>query len=98
MLHGQKNQLNAFLALGWYIGYNGIIFKLNLDNVIKETPLDRILLETDSPYLTPPNAGTERNEPIFVKHVAEKIAEIKQVSFEEVARQTVENTRKVFGI
>ena len=95
---GNKNQLNAFLALGWYIGYNGIIFKLNLDNVIKETPLDRILLETDSPYLTPPNAGTERNEPIFVKHVAEKIAEIKQVSFEEVARQTVENTRKVFGI
>ena len=95
---GNKNQLNAFLALGWYIGYNGIIFKLNLDNVIKETPLDRILLETDSPYLTPPNAGTERNEPIFVKHVAEKIAEIKQVSFEEVARQTRENTRKVFGI
>jgi len=40
----------------------------------------------------------KRNEPIFVKHVAEKIAEIKQVSFEEVARQTVENTRKVFGI
>ena len=93
---GNKNQLNAFLALGWYIGYNGIIFKLNLDSVIKETPLDRILLETDSPYLTPPNAGTERNEPIFVKHVAEKIAEIKQVSFEEVSRQTTDNTKRVF--
>ena len=95
---GNKDQLNAFLALGWYIGYNGIIFKLNLDRVIKETPLDRILLETDSPYLTPPNAGTERNEPIFVKHVAERIAEIKQVPFEEVARQTTENAKKVFGI
>lgn len=95
---GNKDQLNAFLALGWYIGYNGIIFKLNLDRVIKETPLDRILLETDSPYLTPPAAGVERNEPIFVKHVAEKIAEIKQVPFEEVARQTTENAKKVFGI
>ena len=95
---GNKTQLRAFLALGWYIGYNGIIFKLNLDDVIKETPPDRILLETDSPYLTPPNVGAERNEPIFVKHVAEKIAELKQISFEEVARQTTENAKKVFRL
>jgi TatD DNase family protein len=95
---GNKTQLQSFLALGWFIGYNGIIFKLNLENVIKETPLDRILLETDSPYLTPPQAGAERNEPIYVKYVAEKIAEIKQVSFEEVARQTTENAKRVFGL
>ncbi|MFY9457403.1 MAG: TatD family hydrolase [Candidatus Spechtbacterales bacterium] len=95
---GNKTQLKSFLALGWYIGYNGIIFKLDLVDVIKDTPLDRILLETDSPYLTPPIAGSGRNEPIFVKHVAEKIAEIKQVSFEEVARQTTENAEKVFRL
>lgn len=95
---GNRTQLKSFLALGWYIGYNGIIFKLDLEGVIKETPLDRILLETDSPYLTPPQAGVERNEPILVKHIAEKIAEIKQVSFEEVARQTTENAKKVFRI
>lgn len=95
---GNKTQLRSFLALGWYIGYNGIIFKLNLQDVIKETPLDRILLETDSPYLTPPAAGAERNEPVFVKHVAEKIAELKQVSLDEVARQTTANAKEVFRI
>lgn len=95
---GNNTQLRAFLALGWYIGINGIIFKLNLDDVIKNIPLDRILLETDSPYLTPPVAGIERNEPSFVKYTAERIAEIKQVSVEEVARQTTENAKKVFRL
>lgn len=103
---GNKTQLKAFLALGLYIGYNGIIFKLNLDEVIKATPLDRMLLETDSPYLTPPTPAERlakegispagRNEPIFVKHIGERIAELKQVPFEEVARQTTENAKRVF--
>ena len=95
---GNKNQLRSFLALGWYIGYNGIIFKLNLETVIKDTPLDRILLETDSPYLTPPMAGVERNEPAFVTYIAEKIAELKQVSLDEVARQTTANAKEVFRL
>jgi len=117
---GNKSQLNAFLALGFYIGYNGIIFKLNLDNVIKETPLDRILLETDSPYLIPPmgegpsttargaqsGAASQelggqignRNEPVNVKYIAERIAQIKDVSFDGVARQTTENAMRVFRI
>lgn len=95
---GNKTQLKAFLALGWYIGYNGIIFKLGLEDVIKATPLDRILLETDSPYLTPPVIGSQRNEPINVRYVAERIADIKQVSFEEVAKQTTENAQRVFRL
>lgn len=95
---GNKTQLKAFLTLGWYIGYNGIIFKLGLEDVIKATPLDRMLLETDAPYLTPPTVGADRNEPIYVKNVAEKIAKIKQVSFEEVAKQTTENARRVFRL
>jgi TatD DNase family protein len=95
---GNKTQLKAFLALGWYIGYNGIIFKLNLEEVIKATPLDRILLETDSPYLTPPVLGDVRNEPMNVQYVAEKIAEVKQVVVEEVARQTTENAKRVFRL
>jgi len=105
---GNKTQLKAFLALGWYIGFNGIIFKLDLDDVIKQTPLDRILLETDSPYLTPPlppevlakegmPAGA-RNEPVFIKHVAEKVSEIKGIPFDEVARQTTENAKRVFRL
>jgi len=95
---GNKNQLNAFLALGYYIGYNGIIFKLSLDKVIKETPLDRMLLETDSPYLIPPDAKMDRNEPVNVEYVAERISQIKEVSIEEVARQTTENAKKVFRL
>jgi len=95
---GNKKQLKAFLALGYYIGYNGIIFKMNLKDVIKETPLDRILLETDSPYLTPPQFGEARNTPSNVKYVAEKIVEAKGVSLEEVARQTTENAIKVFKL
>ena len=105
---GNKTQLKAFLALGWYIGYNGIIFKLNLDEVIEQTPLDRLLPETDSPYLTPPTpkealakegvpAG-ERNEPRFVEFIAKRISEIKQTSFDEVARQTTENAKRVFRL
>ncbi len=95
---GRKTHLRAFLTLGWYVGYNGIIFKMNLDDVIKETPLDRILLETDSPYLTPPQLGDIRNEPLNVKYIAEKIAEAKQVPIEEVARQTTENAKRVFRL
>jgi TatD DNase family protein len=95
---GNHNQLHAFLALGFYIGVNGIIWKMNLKRVLEETPLDRILLETDSPYLTPPSLGDARNEPLNVRAVAEKIAEIKGVSVEEVARQTTENARKIFRI
>ena len=95
---GDVNSLRAFLALGYYIGYTGIIFKLNLDEVIKETPLDRMLLETDAPYLTPPALPDARNEPLNVRYVAHRIAELKGVSLEEVALQTTINARKVFRI
>lgn len=66
--------------------------------VIKNTPLDRILIETDCPYLAPMPHRGERNEPAFVKHVAEKIAELKGVSFEKIEKATSENARKLFGI
>lgn len=66
--------------------------------VIKNTPLDRILIETDCPYLAPVPRRGERNEPMFVKHVAEKIAELKGISFEEVEKVTSENARKLFGV
>ncbi len=76
-------------------------FKLDepeIFNVIKNTPLDRILIETDCPYLAPVPHRGERNEPSFVKHVAEKIAEIKGVSFKETEKATSENAEKLFGV
>jgi len=60
--------------------------------------LERILLETDCPYLTPTPHRGERNEPLYIKLVAEKIAEVKGIKLEKVAQQTVKNTRELFGI
>lgn len=76
-------------------------FKLDepeIFNVIKNTPLDRILIETDCPYLAPMPHRGERNEPSFVKHVAEKIAEIKGTSIEKTEKATSENAGKLFGV
>ena len=97
-----------FLELGFYIGFTGIITyykdkselgnKPEIYNVIKNMPLDKILIETDCPYISPvPKRGT-RNEPLFVKYVAEKIAHIRNTSFEEIEKATSENAIKLFNI
>jgi len=94
---GSWEQAEKYLELGFYIGLNGIIFKLNLDEIISKIPLEKILVETDCPYLTPPQASG-RNEPIFVKYVSEKIAELKKISFDEVSEKTTENAKKLFRL
>jgi TatD DNase family protein len=96
---GRWSQAEEYFKLGFLISFNGIItFARDYDKVIKNAPLERIMIETDCPYLTPiPHRG-KRNEPSFVKYVAEKIAEVKGISFEEVAQITTENARKLFGI
>lgn len=95
---GNWIEAQKYMDLGFYLGINGIIFKFDIDEVIKKAPLDKLLLETDCPYLTPPAAGVERNEPIFVKYVARRIAELKGISFEEVASATTKNAKELFGI
>jgi len=104
---GSWEEARQYMDLGFHIGLNGIIFKLNLDEVIKNTPLDKILVETDCPYLTPLPAvalakagpqGHMRNEPIFVKHVIQKIADLKGTSFQEVSDKTTQTARKLFRI
>ena len=95
---GKWQEAQEYLGMGFYLGLNGIIFKLNLDKIIKKIPLERILVETDSPYLTPPRAGEERNEPLFVKYVVEKIAEIKGVDYAKIAEITTQNAQNLFQI
>ncbi len=99
---GTAEDLQAYLAMGFYISYNGIItFKKKaeqLKNLVKITPLDKILLETDCPYLTPEPHRGQRNEPSYVKYVAEKVAELKNVSVEEVAEITTDNAKKLFNL
>lgn len=96
---GTFEEAQQYIDLGFYIGINGIIFKFNIDKVIKKVPLDKILVETDCPYLTPPVEGKDnRNEPIFVKHIIQKIADLKGTNFQEVAEKTTENAKELFKI
>ena len=96
-LHEAKSIVNA----GMYLGFTGIITFPKTDEltyIIKETPLDKILIETDSPYLTPQEHRGKRNEPIYVMEVAQKIAEIKGIKVEELIKQVWENSKKLFKI
>lgn len=94
---GTWDQAQKYLEMGFYLGLNGIIFKMDIDNIIKKSPLDKILVETDCPYLTPiPMQG--RNEPSYIKYVVEKIAKIKELSYNEISRATTENAKELFKI
>jgi TatD DNase family protein len=95
---GSWDEAQKYLELGFYLGINGIIDKLNLDEVIKKCPLDKILTETDCPYLTPKAEGDKRNEPIFVKHVIQKIADLCGLTFDQVASATTQNAKRLFKI
>ncbi len=82
-----------------YISFSGMVtFKSWKDvEAVEKVPADRILVETDSPYLAPVPHRGKRNEPSFVVHVAERIAEIRGVSFEQLSRETTENAIRCFG-
>ena len=96
---GKLSQAEKLIEMGFYLSFNGLItYARDYDKVIKKIPLENILLETDAPYLAPIPYRGERNEPAYVKYVAEKIAEIKGVSFNEVAKQTTKNARELFNI
>ncbi len=94
---GSWEEAQKYLEMGLYLGFNGIIFKLNLDEVIEKAPLDKILVETDCPYLTPPQENG-RNEPLYIKHIVGKIAKIKNLRYEEITEITTENAKKLFKI
>lgn len=111
MLRGQFHSFSGDLGmakkcveLGFHISFTGnLTYKPNdktktAYEIVKQTPLENMLLETDSPYLPPVPFRGKRNESAFVKHTAEKIAELKNISVEEVARVTTENAKKLYGI
>ena len=97
---GGPGLLRAGLDLGHYVSFSGMITFKNwrLDHAILETPLDRILIETDSPYLAPVPHRGKRNEPAFVRFVAERLAVVRGVPLEEIIAATGENARRVFGL
>jgi TatD DNase family protein len=98
---GNYEAASAYLDLGFYLSFTGIITFKNaepLREVVRKVPLERIFVETDSPYLTPVPHRGKRNEPAYVRFVAETIAKVKGVELAEVARVTSENVKKLFRI
>jgi len=85
----------------YYFGVGGVITFKNakkLVEAVSKIPLERLVIETDAPYLTPTPFRGKRNNPIYVEYIARKIAEIKNVSYEEVVRVTTENAKAIYGI
>jgi TatD DNase family protein len=98
---GSHEAACAYLDLGFYLSFTGIITFKNaepLRDVLRQVPLERIFVETDSPYLTPVPHRGKRNEPAYVKLVAEVVAKVKGVSLEEVAETTTRNVQGLFRI
>jgi TatD DNase family protein len=98
---GDAATAEACLAMGLYISFAGMLTYKNAQNirdVARQVPVDRLLVETDSPYLAPvPNRG-KRNEPAFVVHTAAVLAETKGMRLEEIAKHTTHNAQQLFGL
>ena len=85
---------------GFYLGIGGVLTykKSGLAEVLEKIDLNHMVLETDSPYLTPVPFRGKRNESSYLKYVAAKLAEVKNVTIEEVAAITTSNAEKIFGL
>lgn len=99
---GSLDDAKKLLALGFYFTFGGLItFNRSFDEIIKFIPLERILLETDAPYVAPAPYRGQRNEPIYIIETAKKMAEIKGIvtadPFEEIVKQTTNNAAVVFN-
>ena len=96
---GTIEDARNYQSLGFYLGLNCILtFSKELQMVISETPLSQIVIETDAPYLTPPPHRGKRNEPAYVPIIAEHIAELHNISVDEVAEATTYNASRLFNL
>jgi len=98
---GDYNLAMELIAMGFYISIPGTVtYKkaLQVQDVAARIPLERLLLETDAPFLAPVPKRGKRNEPVFVIHTAQKIAELRKIEYEEVGLQTSRNAIKLFAL
>ncbi|MGM0214793.1 TatD family hydrolase [Enterococcus sp. AZ109] len=98
---GDDEWAKRFLDLGMHISFSGVVTFKNAPNVqaaAKIVPLDKILVETDAPYLAPMPYRGKRNEPGYTRYVAEKVAELREMPLEEIAKHTTENAHRLFRI
>ena len=96
---GTVNDVKDLLDLGFYFTFGGVItFVHDYDKAVKIIPIDRILSETDAPYVTPTPYRGKRNEPVYVIEVVKKLSELKGISTEMMAAQILKNAKRAFGI
>jgi len=98
---GSWETAKIVLDLGWYLSFTGVITFKNTRRaleVLEKMPADRIMLETDCPYLAPEPKRGRRNSSLYLPYIAEKVAEVRGMSLEEVAALTMENGKRFFGI
>jgi len=96
---GNQQFLEQILSLGFFIGFDGnITYQKSLSPLVAKTPLDKLLLETDSPYLTPTPLKGEINQPKNLIYIAKKIAEIKNIPLDKIICQTTTNAKNLFNI
>jgi TatD DNase family protein len=97
---GDASFLTAVLALNFDISFTGVVTfkKNNCESLVRDVPIERLLLETDSPFLTPVPFRGKRNEPSYLTYIAQKIADIKNISFEELVKITGKNAIKLFKL
>jgi TatD DNase family protein len=97
---GTIEQANKVIGLGFYLGIGGVLTYKNsgLDKVVQDVSLEHLVLETDSPYLTPVPFRGKPNESSYLVYIAQKLADLKQVSLEQIAEVTTRNSRMVFGV
>lgn len=104
VFHAFSGSVETFRELqklgDWYIGIGGVLTykKASIAETVKDIPLERILLETDSPYLTPVPHRGKRNESSYIPHIAEKLAIQKETSIENIAKTTTENAQRLFRL
>lgn len=96
---GAKDDAKKLLDLGFSFSFGGVItFVQDYDEVVKYIPLDRLLLETDAPYVAPVPYRGKRNEPVYIAEVARRLAELKDISFEEATEATTANAKHIFAL
>ncbi len=96
---GNKEIASKLLDLGFYFSFGGVItFSRDYDDVLKYLPQERILSETDAPYVAPVPYRGQRNEPVYVIEVVKKISEIKNLNFQETKTFLLKNTKKIFNL
>jgi len=98
---GSLETAKIILNMGWYLSFTGVITFKNAKkvlDVIKEMPIERIMLETDCPYLAPDPKRGKRNSSLYLKYIAAKIAELRYIDINEAAHITTENSKRFFGI